>query len=302
MSTRPLTYAVITAARDEADNIERLADCLRGQSLLPAAWIVVDDASTDGTAAVMARRAADQSWIRVTTAPRCDGRVERGGPVVRAFHEGLRHLPEPFPDIVVKVDADVSTEADYFERLVAHFAADPQLGIASGRCLERDASGEWRQRFGAGTGVWGAARAYRSTCLNEILPLEERQGWDEIDALKAVVRGWKTASLADLEFRHHRREGARDGSRTRVWTSQGGAAHFMGYRPSYVLFRSLYRMRREPAAVALVGGYGLAAIRRRPQLKDAAAVRYLRETQRIRNLGTRLREVQGREVVSRTLR
>ena len=41
-------------------------------------------------------------------------------------------------------------------------------------------------------GVWGANRAYRWDCLRELLPLEERMGWDTLDLVKATVRGWRT--------------------------------------------------------------------------------------------------------------
>ena len=118
--------------------------------------------------------------------------------MVRAFHAGLPLARAARPDVIVKLDADLSFATNYFEGLLAEFAAAPVLGIASGVCLERDASGSWQRRYGTGTGVWGACRAYRTACLDEIGPLEERQGWDEIDALKAVVRGWRTTASSSF--------------------------------------------------------------------------------------------------------
>ena len=66
-------------------------------------------------------------------------------------------------------------------------------------------------------------------------PLEERMGWDGIDELRAELRGWRTRALRDLPFRHHRPEGARDGARRSAYAAQGRAAHYMGYRPSYLV-------------------------------------------------------------------
>ena len=69
----------------------------------------------------------------------------RGGAVVRAFN-ARRRLADSVPDVVVKLDADVSLEPDYFERLLAAFAADPQLGIASGTCFEQRATATGAER------------------------------------------------------------------------------------------------------------------------------------------------------------
>ena len=299
MSKR-LSYAVVTPAHDEAEHLPRLAACLAEQSVAPAVWVVVDDASGDATADVAASLGRDHPWIRLHRLAATKQGAARGAPVVRAFQAGLPEARRAMPDVVVKLDADLSFGECYFEGLLARFASAPRLGIASGVCLEQDAAGTWQRRYGTGTGVWGACRAYRAACLDEISPLEERQGWDEIDALKAVVRGWQTAAFDELEFRHHRREGERDGSRRRVWTAQGEVAHFIGYRPSYVLLRTVFRARREPAALALLGGYLGAAARRKQRLDDPAAIAYLRETQRLRNLRSRAREARGMTPVARS--
>ena len=63
------------------------------------------------------------------------GQRERGAPIVRALHAGLDGL-DLEPDVIVNVDADVTMEPDYFERLLEAFARDPSLGIASGSAWE----------------------------------------------------------------------------------------------------------------------------------------------------------------------
>ena len=54
----------------------------------------------------------------------------------------------------------------------------------------------------------------------------------------------------------------------RFWSTEGSAAFFMGYRPSYLVCRSLFRALREPAALAMLTGYAGAAIRREDRLND----------------------------------
>ena len=135
--TIPLSYAVITPARDEAANLPRLAAALAGQTYSPRAWIVVDDGSTDATPDILAGLAAEHAWVRHLDRSSAEGlglaNGRREGRDLDGFRAGLAALP-PGTDVFVKVDADVDFEPDFFEELTSRFAADPLLGIASGSC------------------------------------------------------------------------------------------------------------------------------------------------------------------------
>ena len=151
--TPRLGYALVTPARNEAKNLGRLAACLLVQTVPPREWIIVENGSTDRTA---------QGGRRARGRPRVDPVVRheepeeavRGGAIVRAFGAGVAALTAE-PDVVVNLDADVSFESDFFERLLEHFEAEPTLGIASGTGFELE-RGEWRERFVTRTTVWGA--------------------------------------------------------------------------------------------------------------------------------------------------
>lgn len=286
-----LRYAVVTPARNEAENLERLGGSLAAQTVLPARWVIVDNGSTDGTADAARRLAEQHPWIDLVESEAANGLV-RGAPIVRAFQRGLAELADDV-DVVIKLDADTSCEPDYHERLLSAFATDPRLGIASGSAWEQE-DGTWHQRHMTGDHVWGAARAYRRACLDDVLPLEESMGWDGIDALKAHLAGWHTRTIVDLPFRHHRAEGARDGRRGRAWAAQGRASWFMGYRLWYLAARAAHHARREPAAVALLGGYVGAALRREPRCADASVRAHLRREQSLLKLPLRMREAVGK--------
>lgn len=284
---RPLTYAVVTPARDDAENLRRLAGCLIGQTVRPVAWVVVDDGSRDESPELLRSLGSEHSWIRLTASR--GGPAARGAPIVRAFHKGLEEL-EPFPDVVVKLDADISIAADHFERVLSSFAQDDQLGIAGGSGYEQQPNGEWRQRHGTGPSVWGACRAYRRECLQEILPLEEHMGWDTLDLMKARLKGWQVDVLYDVPFRHHRPEGERDGARLKTYIMQGEGAYFMGYRLSYIALRTLYRAMRRPSAIGLLVGYFRAALAGQRQCADTELRAYVRSYQSLRRLPSRARE------------
>jgi glycosyltransferase involved in cell wall biosynthesis len=283
------TYAIVTPALNERENLERLARALATQSVAPRVWLVVDTGSDDGSREFVEELAAKDDWVRSDAVD--PGRA-RGGPIVRAFNSGAAQLPDDV-DVVVKLDADVSFDSDYFERLLASFEQDSRLGIASGTCIEEQ-GGEWRERHVTADHVWGACRAYRTACLREVSPLEERMGWDGIDVLKANARGWRTGIVPGLAFRHHRGEGSRDGNRAAPWLARGRAAHYMGYRPSFLLFRAFHHALGDPMALMMIAGWLKPALRRERTCDDPVARDYLRRQQRLRELPARAREAMGR--------
>ena len=168
-----LSYAVITPARNEAENLRRLAGALLAQTARPSTWLIVDNGSTDETPELARELAAAHDWIRTTSVPG-EAVATRGGPVARAFAAGIEQLGEQ-PEVVVKVDADTSFDADYFERLLRRFVEQPELGIAGGTCYELE-DGAWVPRHVTGDRVRGASRAYRWACLQAVLPLDRHGG------------------------------------------------------------------------------------------------------------------------------
>ena len=288
MSEAPRSYNVITPVRNDEQNLRAVAAALMDQTVRPTRWIIADNGSTDSTRAEAQKIASSIDWVTAVEVP-TDAHTTRGAAIVRAFHAGLAEVCTE-ADVIVKLDADITFGVDHYERLIGAFAADSSLGIVSGVCFEQATDGTWRQRHGSGFGVWGANRAYRRACLAAILPLEERMGWDTIDLVKASLRGWTTQVLEDVPFRHHRPEGSRESRRTRAWALQGQAAYFMGYRPSYLLLRTIYRTVQEPSAAALLWGYLSAVMRREQRCADSYVRGYLRSTQRWRYLLDRARK------------
>lgn len=279
-----LTYAIVTPARNERDNLERLAESVLAQDHVPASWVIVDDGSDDGMYQVAEDLARRHDWILVVETGEDAANIAMGrrrGRDLLAFRRGLSSLPSPV-DMFVKVDADTSFEPEYFARLLDCFAEQPDLGIAGGTCYEI-IDGEWQRVKVSGSHPRGASRAYRWALLDDVFALEPEMGWDGVDEVMAELRGYRTAGFTDFGFRHHRKVGEREG-RLRAGAALGRQAWYMGYRPSYLLLRALYRARENFASLAMVWGYAWAAVSAAPQCPNPTVTRRVREGQRLRGV------------------
>lgn len=102
MSTPP-TVSVVIPARDDAPALDRCLTALAGQTVAPFEVVVVDNASTDDTAAVARRHGA-----RVVTEPRV------GIPqAAAAGYDAARG------DLIARLDADSLPGPDWVARVVA---------------------------------------------------------------------------------------------------------------------------------------------------------------------------------------
>lgn len=278
----PLSYAIITPARNERDNLQRVAESIISQDHRPAWWVIVDDGSDDGMDLVARDLATRHEWIlAIGTGEDADdlAKGRRRGRDLLAFRRGVSALPDPV-DVFVKVDADTSFEPSYFARLLERFVEQPDLGIAGGSCYEI-VDGAWERIKVSGSHPRGASRAYRWAMREDVFALEPEMGWDGVDEVMAELRGYRTAGFVDLGFRHHRKVGERDG-RLRAGSLLGRQAWYMGYRPSYLMLRALYRARENAASLAMVWGYASAAVSGAPQCPIPTVTRRVREGQRLR--------------------
>ncbi|MGB0788165.1 MAG: glycosyltransferase family 2 protein [Marinirhabdus sp.] len=199
------TYVVIPAHNEGAYLAKTLLS-LVGQSVPPQKIIVVNDASTDGTAGIIKRFMAQYPIIS-TTATQQGGEHGPGSNVVRAFKQGLALLDDGY-DIICKFDADLLFPPNYLETVQAHFKKNPACGIAGGFCyIEKN--GRWALENLTGKDhVRGALKAYRKACFKEMGGLKTAMGWDTADELLAQYHGWEVTTDGALHVKHLKPTGA----------------------------------------------------------------------------------------------
>jgi biofilm PGA synthesis N-glycosyltransferase PgaC len=272
---------VVTPVRNEAVHLERVVTAMAAQTRPPDEWVVVDDDSDDGTGELLSALAPEVPFMRVVSpdpGPQLTG-VDRLALAAapRAFNAGLARGRDGFTH-VAKLDGDVELPPDYYEALLARFAADGRLGIACGDLIE-PLDGEWVRLAIPPHHVHGALKLYSRECLEAIGGVQERLGWDTIDETYARMRSYRTRSYPDLVARHHRPVATASGA-LRGRARHGRCAWIAHFGLVWVMLRAFkVGLRMHPRGIsglAFLFGYLEAALRRVPRVEDPEFRRFVR--------------------------
>jgi biofilm PGA synthesis N-glycosyltransferase PgaC len=277
-----LRYGIVTPARDEAEFLHDLIQDVVAQTVRPVAWVIVDDGSADGTSTVVSESASVHSWMKLVRLPRDRGRLPGPG-VVQAFNAGLAALQLGELDFVIKLDADVRLDRDFFGAIFREFSQRPYLGIAGGRCVE----GRKIVEGGPSYHVRGATKVYRVACFRDIGGLQPLLAWDGIDEVAAISKGWETETIGGVYFQHRRPAGSHEdsGGRVRAAFREGRCSYIRGSMPVFVLLR-IARLTLTPpvllSGLAALAGYLSAPLAGVERVADSSVVSMQRELERER--------------------
>jgi poly-beta-1,6-N-acetyl-D-glucosamine synthase len=282
MSSR--RYVLISPCRDEAEHMRRTLDSVMAQRVPPALWVVVDDGSTDDTAAILDSYRQRMPYLRVVR------RTNRGsrsvGPgVVEAFYAGLETVTLEKFDYLCKLDLDLDLPPRYFEILIQRMEANPRVGTSSGKPYFVDPrTGKLVAEVCGDEMSVGMTKFYRVSCFREIGGFVREVMWDGIDCHRCRMLGWIAESLPDeaLRFVHLRPQGS---SQKGIWTGRvraGFGQYFMGTTPLYLLARALFHLPQHPVllgSVGMVWGYASSAARGVARYEDPEFRRFIRRYQ-----------------------
>ena len=287
MSTRELTYVLITPARNEEGFLEQTIQSVIAQTVLPRKWVIVSDGSTDRTDDIVKKYMAENSWIELVRMP--EHRDRQFAAKVHCFNAGYsKVLGENF-DIIGNLDADITMDEDYFEFLLAKFAAAPRLGVAGTPFVEGLTSYDYR--FTAVEHVSGACQLFRGECFEQIggyVPVKGG-GIDWIAVTTARMKGWQTRTFLERVCHHHRPMGTAEVGLLKANFKLGGQDYYLGGHPIWQLFRACYQMARRPyvaGGVSLLAGYLWSWLRgmERPVSPDLIRFHRDEQMQRLRQL------------------
>lgn len=217
-------YIVIPAYNEEAFMAATLGS-LAAQTILPSRAIVVDDNSTDATAAIVSAFANKHPWLSLVH-KKSDAVHLPGSKVIQAFNAGYRELDGNY-DVIVKLDADLVLPPNYFEEVLRTFANDRKVGMAGGFAYIEKNGGWVLESLTDKDHIRGAFKAYRKELFLQMGGLRAAMGWDTADELLARFYGWKITTLENLKVKHLKPTGARYDAAARY--KQGEAFYTLGY-------------------------------------------------------------------------
>lgn len=271
-----MKYIVISAVKNEERYIPETLSSMAAQTIKPAEWIIVNDGSTDGTAAAIRRYAPKNHWIRLLSLE--ESRRARGGHLVRLFYLGLADIRTKDFDFIVKLDGDLSFEPTFFERVLDHMQEVPELGITSGVSYICSGGRLVEEKSSRGHTL-GACKIYRKRCFDDIGGLVPAMGWDGIDEIKARMKGWKAEPMPGLRVIHLRPEGKANGTFS-SGKERGRGSYFMGYHPLFFAFRAARCMAKSPLdGLGMVTGFIESMIKGGTRIEDPEFIRFVRKNQ-----------------------
>lgn len=288
LDRRMASYVIITPACNEERFIEQTINSIIRQTVLPLKWVVVNDGSNDRTCEIVERFRTRHHLIELVNVQRLGGRDF--GNKVRAFNLGLASVYHLNYEFIGNLDADISLEPDYYERILIEFGEDSKLGIAGGMvssCIE----GKFVSQDVSLDSVAGAVQLFRRRCFEETggyLALPQG-GIDAAAEILARKKGWKTRTFPEVPAFEHRRTGTATAHPLRARIKEGKRLYSLGYSFLFFFMRCVYRSMERPRIIgsgAALCGYLSAVIKRYPIVLGPDVVKYLRDEQREKILRT----------------
>jgi glycosyltransferase involved in cell wall biosynthesis len=220
-----MDYYIVIPAHNEEAFISLTLQSLIAQTHLPKKVVVVNDNSTDKTAAIVMDFARENPFITLVNKTSSAIHLP-GSKVIQAFHKGFETLDDNY-DIIVKLDADLILPHNYFETIIQHFQNDHTIGMAGGFAyIEKN--GKWiLENLTDKDHIRGAFKAYRKECFKQIGNLKPAMGWDTVDELLSKFYNWKVVTDDSLLVKHLKPTGANYNKTSRY--KQGEAFYTLGY-------------------------------------------------------------------------
>lgn len=205
MDSDKVSILIVMPAHNEAAHIRACLESMVLQTRTPDVLRVVDDHSTDGTAAIVGEYVSRYPWIQLigrTSTPR----RQPGAKVVEAFLAGLPKEWERF-DYIAKFDGDIVLPPNYIESILQSFAARSGLGMCSGLLYIERPEGWVYESIADKSHVRGPVKCYSRSCYKAIGGIQPFIGWDTADVLLARYHGFETETRPDLVVKHLRPTG-----------------------------------------------------------------------------------------------
>ena len=287
MKNGTLKYVLITPARNEEDNIEKVINSMISQKVLPEKWVIVSDGSTDQTDDIVQKYLQDNQWMELLRMPNHADR--HFAAKVNCFNSGYAKVKDLEFDIIGNLDADVTFDQEYLKYLLSKFSEDSKLGVAGTPFVENGKHYDYR--FTNIEHVSGACQLFRRECFESIGGYKPIRGGgiDWVAVTTARMKGWRTRTFTEKTCLHHRKIGSGNTTSLMTWFRQGKKDYFLGNHFLWEIFRTFYQMIKKPIIIGgtlLITGFTWSAITGMQKPISPELQRFIRgeQMQRLKNI------------------
>lgn len=236
-------YVLVTPVHNEEELVGSVIESVISQTILPQKWVIVDDASTDGTEEIIRMYEAQHGFMIYCQLeqPNIESYYSHK---THVFLTGYQEVETLEFDFIGNLDADISLELTYYEHILEAFDKNPRLGIASG--IYVDKIGNQLQKVPIDKNHSpGAIQMFRRECYEAIggyIP-HKYGGDDSCAEIMARMNGWQTRSFSQYQAIHHRPVGTSDGrSILQARFRQGLTEYGVATHPLFMLAKSVRRV------------------------------------------------------------
>lgn len=247
-----MSYVLITPARNEARFLPDVIRSIAGQSILPIRWVIVSDGSTDETEEIVCHAANEHGFIRLIRLE--SGKTRSFGAKAAAFQRGWDEVKQLQFDYVGNLDADITLDSNYYQRIMQEMELDPGLGVGTGVCWDKRPDGFQCVTVSLNHAV-GAVHFFRRACFEAVGGYKPVTvgGMDSIAILTARMNGWTTRCFRDLPVYHHKPVDSASGrSAIRIAYRAGMTEYHIGTHPLFALSKAIRRWKTSPMVLSVI--------------------------------------------------
>ena len=273
-------YILITAAKNEGENLPKLIKSVVEQTIKPLIWVIIDDGSMDNTPQLLKEARDKYEWIqsiRLEEGTERDLGFHLSSVVKRAFEFAVGYCTRNGLDYeyMGNVDGDIIIEKMFFEKIITEFEKDDKLGIA-GSGTQYIIDGKITQPEGGEDEPSGGDMLIRRECFEDCGGIQITWGWDGTLKAKAKIRGWKVKRFEYVKALETRYVGSVEGYWER-FKHKGEAGYYFNLNPIHVILKSITMILHSSPryiGIAFLMGYLSAFIRRKDKIEDEEIRRF----------------------------